>query len=181
MKDNTTKEEIGEWDSNENAINGMTCEQASRFLGAFTAAFRALATCETSLKQAAIVQSILAQQGALLNSKVMDGDEQKFAEAQVPLGLLALGMAMICVNSPSDPSNVLTLAANGLKSVGELTKKSDIKLAHLEFHTRKQDGNLAIAVKAVPFEESDQKIAATAVGKAIAGLNPDPSIKPENN
>lgn len=170
MDQNTTPKG-NEWDSDEKAIGDLTCDNASRFLAGFTAAFRAFAAGRTPADQVTILKNILAHQAALLAA--VSGEDKQDVEKSTGLMMASLGMAMVVVNAPVQASALIKLSENGIRAMTELSKNHDLTTHHIDFHVRKgkEDGDVEIACKAVPVEEMEKKIAASSVGKALKLIN----------
>ncbi len=168
ISDNNPPSGTHEWDSDEIAFANFSCDQAARFLGAFTSAFRALAIANDPHQQTATLRQLLATQQALFQSGALSEEDTKFAEKSIPVGLTAIGMAIVAVNAGCDPRHILALASSGFKAMEKLSATIDASKNHFDFHVRKgEDENLEIAITPMSMEELEGKAALTEMGKAI--------------
>lgn len=183
MQDNTpTPEPLNTdgWNSDDPAVGRYTCEQVARFLTSYVAAFRALASSTTALDQVAILRMLFAHQAAIFKSGALDKEERTFAEAQMGLGLTAIGMAMVTVNTNIQPEKVLSLVAGAMKDLNEVAQTTPLVDKAVSFAVRKSGEKLEIAIRTQDATEFDAKAGATALGKAIKAINVQP-VNPENN
>lgn len=172
MENNIPSGDNKSWDSDENVIGNLTCSAAARFLSTFTATFRALATSDQSQGpkgQVDIIRGMLASELAILNSGALNEEDQKFSNENIPLLLVAVGMALVTVNCPAKPNQILVLCAQAMEAINKVMDQQDITSRHLDFHVRLSEDKeqVELAVTTTPLDEMELKMAASAVGKAI--------------
>jgi hypothetical protein len=181
IQDNTPPSEPDKaWNTDEIAVGDLTCEAVSRFLNAYVGSFRALATAKTPVDQISTLRALFASQAALFKSGVLSTEDREFAEAQIALGMTAIGMALVTSNSLMEPRMVLGLCAKAMQGINDLASKQDISNQSIGFGVRKSGEDVEIAVNLVPFEQVAESLGANEVSKAIKSIATS-TPNPENN